>query len=107
MRSLMGALRPGHWIAIGLVVALLAGGLPSRWFGLVSSKVTEVERLRACMERHSVEFASLIESIGDPQTVLNASHANREHAVRVAEREGRLKRREGQAIVDCARTVAG
>ena len=106
MTSLLGALRLPHWIAIGVVVALLAGGLPSKWFGLVSSKVSQVEQLRSCLEKHSVEFVSLVTSIGDPQSVLNESHTARLHAVHVAEREGRLKRREGEAIVACARTVA-
>jgi hypothetical protein len=107
MRSLLGALRLPHWIAIGLVVVVLGGGLPSKWFGLVSSKVSQVEQLRSCLERHSVELASLVASIGDPQSVLSDSGAARVHAVRVAERSGRLQRREGQAIVECARTVSG
>ena len=102
----LGALRLPHWIAIGVVAAVLAGGVPSKWFGLVSSKVGQVEQLRACLERHSVEFASLVANIGDPQSVLNESHAARVHAVHVAEHEGRLQRREGQAIVACARTVS-
>lgn len=103
---LLGALRLPHWIAIGVVAAVLAGGVPSKWFGLVGSKVSQVERLRACLEQHSVEFASLVANIGHPQSVLNESHAARVHAVHVAEHEGRLQRREGQAIVACARTVS-
>jgi hypothetical protein len=105
MRSILGALRLPHFIVIGVVVALLAGGLPSKWFGLVSSKVSQVERLRSCLESHSVEFVSLITSLGDPQSVLSESHAARVHAVHVAERNGQLQRREGQAIVACASTV--
>ena len=107
MRSLLGALRLPHWIAIGAVVVVLGCGLPSKWFGLVGSRVSQVEQLRSCLERHSVEFASLVASLGDPQSVLSDSHAARVHAVHVAEHEGRLQRREGQAIVECARTVSG
>jgi hypothetical protein len=106
MRSFLGALRLPHFVAIGLVLALLAGGVPSKWFGLVSSRVSQVERLRACLERHSVELASLVTSIGDPQSVLSESHAARVHDVHAAERRGRLERREGQAIVACARSVS-
>ena len=106
MRSMLGALRLPHFIAIGVVLAILAGGVPSKWFGLVTSKVSQVERLRSCLEHHSVEFTSLLTSIGDPQSVLSESHAARVHAVHAAERQGRLKRREGQAIVACARTVS-
>jgi hypothetical protein len=102
----LGALRLPHFIAIGVIAAVLAGGVPSKWFGLVGSKVNEVERLRACLEKHSVEFASLVTNIGDPESVLNESHAARVHAVHVAEHEGRLQRREGEAIVACARTVS-
>lgn len=106
MRTLLGALRLPHWIAMGLVVVVLAGGVPSKWFGLVGSRVSQVERLRACLQRHSVEFVSLVTSIGDPQSVLSESRAARVRAVHVAEREGRLQRREGEAIVACARTVS-
>ena len=107
MRSALAALRPAHWLGIGLVAAVLGGGIPSNWFGLVGSKVTEVERLRACLERHSVEMTALVEGLGDPQTVLSGSPAARAHSVRVAEPERRLNRREGHAIVECARTVTG
>ena len=103
----MGALRVPHLIAIGLVAVILGGGIPSHWFGLVSKKVTEVERLRECLARHSVEFTALVENLGQPEAVLGDSHAARAHAVRSAERDGRLNRREGRAIVECAQTVAG
>jgi hypothetical protein len=106
MGSLFGKLRLPHWIAIGVLVVVLGGGLPSKWFGLVSSEVNRIERLRTCLERHSVEFVSLVSSLGGPQTLLNKSPAARAHAVHRAEREGRLQRREGRAIVACARTVS-
>jgi hypothetical protein len=102
----VGKLRLPHWIAIGVVAVALGGGLPSKWFGLASSEVNQVARLRACLERHSVEFVSLLTSIGTPQAILSKSHGARVHAVRIAERNGQLQRREGRAIVRCARTVA-
>ena len=64
------ALRLPHWIAIGAVVAVLAGGVPSKWFGLVGSKVSEVERLRSCMERHGAALASIVTTLGEPQAIL-------------------------------------
>ncbi len=106
MGSLLGKLRLPHLIAIGVIAVVLGAGLPSKWFGLVSSEVNRVERLRTCLERHSVDFAALVISIGDAQSLLNKSQAARVHAVHVAEHEGRLQRREGRAIVACARTVS-
>jgi hypothetical protein len=101
------ALRLPHWIGIGVVVAVLAGGAPSKWFGLVSSKVSEVERLRSCMERHGSDLASLVTTLGEPHEILSKSPAARVHAVHVAERRHQLQRRQGEAIVACARTVSG
>ncbi len=106
MGSLLGKLRLPHLIAIGVIGVVLAGGLPSKWFGLISSEVNQVARLRTCLERHSVEFVSLVTSIGDAQSLLNKSQGARVRAVHVAEREGRLQRREGRAIVACAHTVS-
>jgi hypothetical protein len=101
------ALRPLHWLGIGAVVAVLAAGAPSKWFGLVSSKVTEVQRLRACMERHGGDLASLVTTLGDPQQIQSKTPAERRHAVHVAERRHELKRRQANAVVACARTVSG
>jgi hypothetical protein len=105
--TVLRALRLGHWIAIGAVVAILAGGVPSKWFGLVGSKVSEVERLRSCMQRHGAALASIVTALGEPQEILGKSPAARAHAVHLAERHHRLQRREGEAVVACARTVSG
>jgi hypothetical protein len=105
--SVVRALRLPHWIAIGVVVAILAGGAPSKWFGLVSSKVNQVERLRECMEKHGAELASLVTTLGEPQQIISMRPAEREHAVHVAERRHELQRRQAQAVVTCARTVSG
>jgi hypothetical protein len=105
--SVLRALRLPHWIAIGVVVAIIAGGAPSKWFGLVSSKVSEVERLRECMEKHGAELASLVTTLGEPQQIIGMSPAEREHAVHVAEHRHQLQRSQAPAIVTCARTVSG
>jgi hypothetical protein len=105
--TFLRALRPLHWIGIGAVVAVLAAGAPSKWFGLVSSKVSEVERLRACMEKHGGDLASIVTTLGEPQEILGKSPAARRHAVHVAERRHELQRRQGNAVVACARTVTG
>jgi hypothetical protein len=105
--SLLRALRLPHWIAIGAVAVILAGGAPSKWFGLVSSKVSEVERLRSCMAKHGAELASIVTSLGEPQEILSKSPAAREHEVHVAERRHELQRKQGAAVVACARTVTG
>jgi hypothetical protein len=104
--SAIRSLRLPHWIAIGAVVAILAGGIPSKWFGLVSSKISQVERLRSCMEAHGAELASLVTTLGEPQEILSKSPAAREHAVHVAERRHELQRRQGEAIVTCARIIS-
>jgi hypothetical protein len=88
-------------------VAVLAGGVPSKWFGLVGDKVTQVERLRECMEKHGAELASIVTALGEPQDILDKTPAERAHAVRVAERHHQLQRHQAQAVVTCARTVSG
>ncbi len=105
--TFLRALRLPHWIAIGAVVAVVAAGAPSKWFGLVSTKISEVERLRSCMEKHGAELASLVTTLGEPQEILSQTPAERRHAIRVAERHHELQRRQGAAIEACARTVAG
>ncbi len=107
MTRILGAMRLPHWIGLGAVLLVLGGGLPSHWFGLVSAKVGEVERLSSCLQRHRVELTALVTSLGDPATVLSQSPGDRARAVRAAERRGELERREGQAIVACASTVTG
>ena len=87
------------------MVALLAGGAPSKWFGLVSSKISEVERLRSCMGEHGAELASIVTTLGQPQEILSKSPAAREHAVHLAERRHQLQRRQGEAVVACAKTI--
>ncbi len=105
--SFLRALRLPHYLAIGAVVAVVAAGAPSKWFGLVTSKVTEVERLRSCMERHGSDLASLVTTLGEPQQILSQTPAQRRHAVHVAERRHELQRRQANAIEACARTVSG
>ena len=105
--SLLRGLRLPHLIAIGALVLIVAGGAPTKWFGLVGSKISEVERLRSCMEAHGAELASIVTTLGEPEAILSQSPAAREHAVHVAERRHELQRRQGEAVVACARTVSG
>ena len=84
-----------------------AAACPSNWYGLVGANVSEVERLSSCLQRHSVELAALVTSLGDPTSLLNATPSAREHAVHAAERRGDLQPREASAVVACARTVTG
>jgi hypothetical protein len=107
MSAFLGALRLPHWIGVGVVVAALGGGLPSNWYGLVGAKVSEVERLGSCLQRHGIALASLATSLGDPTALVHAAPSAREHAVHAAERRGHLRRREANAVVACARTVTG
>jgi hypothetical protein len=104
--TFLRALRLPHWIAIGAVLAVVAAGAPSKWFGLVSTQVSDVERLRSCMEKHGAELTSLVTTLGEPQELLAKTPAQRRHAIRVAEHRHELKRRQGAAIEACARTIA-
>jgi hypothetical protein len=104
---MLSAMRLPHWIGLGLILAVLAGGIPSKWFGLASSKVTEVERLSSCMQRHRVALASIVTDLGDPESFLNATPAQRAHTLHAAERNHTLQHREAAAIEACAKTVAG
>ena len=101
------SLRLPHYLGIGAVVAVIAVGAPSKWFGLVSSKVSEVQRLRACMEKHGSDLASLVTTLGEPQQILAKTPAQRRHAIRVAQRHHELQRRQARAVQACARTVSG
>jgi hypothetical protein len=100
------ALRLSRYIVLGLLVAVLAGGLPSKWFGLAGQKVGEVERLASCMKRHEGALGDIIKNIGSPSSVLHETPAKRKAEVRAAEKRRRIDKREGDAIVACARTVA-
>ena len=106
MSRVLGALRLPHLLGVGAIVVVLAGGLPSHWFGLVGKDLSEVQRLASCMQRHRVELTSLVTSLGEPHALLNESPAARARKVREAERRGELERREGRAIVACASVVA-
>ncbi len=105
--TFLRALRLPHYLAIGAIVAVLAAGAPSKWFGLVSSKISQVERLRSCMEAHGADLASLVTTLGEPQEILAKTPAERRQAIRAAEHRHELQRRQGAAIEACARTVAG
>jgi hypothetical protein len=102
----LGPLRLPHLLGIGAVVLVLAGGLPSHWFGLVKNDLSEVQRLQSCLSEHSVELASIVTSLGEPQALLGDSPATRAHKVHQAERRGQLERSEGRAVEACARTVS-
>ena len=105
--SFLRALRLPHYLGIGAVIAVIAAGAPSKWFGLVSSQVTQVERLRSCMEKHGGDLASIVTTLGEPREILSKTPAQRRHALRVAERRHELQRRQANAIEACARTVSG
>jgi hypothetical protein len=59
------------------------------------------------MEKHGADLASIVTTLGEPQQILGKTPAERKHAVRIAERRHELHRRQGDAVVACARTVTG
>ena len=58
-------------------------------------------------DERSCATTDVLTSLGEPQEILNKSPAQRAHAVRVAKHQHELERRQDQAVVTCARTIAG
>ncbi len=107
MSSILGALRLPHWIGLGLVVVALGGGIPSGWYGLLGAQASGAKRLTSCLERHHIDMASLLTTVGSPAALLNGGALGQgEKAVRAAERHGKLERRQANAVIGCVRGIA-
>jgi hypothetical protein len=102
----LSALRPGHWIGVGLVAALIATGAWTNIFGLLGGNASEAKRLTSCLQHHGVNVASLATSVGNPATLLNGARAlNRE--LHAASRNDQLKGNEAKAVRTCVQRLAG
>jgi hypothetical protein len=102
--SALSALRPGHWIGIGLVAALLASGAWTNAFGLLGGNASEAKRLDSCLQDHGLSPAALVTS-GNPATLLNGAKAT-DQLIRRAAKNGRIKNSEANTILACLRRVA-
>jgi hypothetical protein len=94
--SALSALRPMHWIGIGLIVALLGSGALSSGFGLLGGNTSQTKRLTDCLGRHGINIASLASAVGNPATLLNGAHV-----VDSAVKHGKLKGQEARAVTTC------
>jgi hypothetical protein len=103
--SALSALRPGHWIGIGLVAALIASGAWTNVFGLLGGNTSEAKRLDSCLQSHGVNIAALVTSVGNPATLLNGAHATNQ-LIHQAAKNGRIKNGEEKTVLSCVRHVA-
>jgi hypothetical protein len=103
--SALSALRPGHWIGIGLVAALLASGAWTNAFGLLGGNTSEAKRLDSCLEHHGLSPAALVTSVGNPATLLNGARAT-DQLIHRAAKNGKLKNGEANTVLVCLRKAA-
>lgn len=101
----LSALRPGHWIGIGLVAALLASGAWTNAFGLLGGNTTEAKRLNSCLQNHGVNVAALVASVGNPTTLLSGAKAT-DQLIHHAANKGQIKNSEERTVLSCVRRVA-
>ncbi|HSR26135.1 MAG TPA: hypothetical protein VLW53_21450 [Candidatus Eisenbacteria bacterium] len=94
--GVLSALRPMHWISIGLVAALLGSGAISKGFGLLGGNASQAKQLTSCLDRRGINVASLATTVGNPLTLLHGAKA-----VDAAEKHGKLKSREATAVIGC------
>jgi hypothetical protein len=103
--SALGALRPVHWIGIGLIAAVIATGAWTNVLGLLGGNTSEAKRLSSCLQHHGVNVASLATSIGNPVTLLNGARAL-DQEIHGASKRGKLKGSEANAVTSCVRRLA-
>ena len=99
--SALSALRPGHWIAIGLIAVLVGSGGLSKGFGLLGGNASEAQKLTTCLDHRGINAASLATSVGNPAVLLGGAHV-----VDQAVKHGELKQPEARAVMGCVQKVA-
>ena len=102
--SALSALRPGHWIGIGLVAALVASGAWTNAFGLIGGNASQAKRLNSCLGNHGVNVASLVTSVGNPTTLLSGAKATNQ-LIHHAAKNGQLKNGEANIVLTCLHRV--
>ena len=71
--SPLSALRPGHWIAIGLIAVLVGSGALSKGFGLLGGDTSQAQRLTTCLDHHGISVTSLATAVGNPAVLLGGA----------------------------------
>jgi hypothetical protein len=103
--SALSALRPGHWIGIGLIAALLASGAWTNAFGLLGGNTSQAKRLNTCLEHHGLSPASLLTSVGNPTVLLQGAKATNQ-LIHSASKRGRINNNQANIVLGCVRRVA-
>ena len=103
--SALSALRPGHWIGIGLVAALIATGAWTNIFGLLGGNASEAKRLNSCLHNHGVDVAALATSAGGPATLINGGKAV-DQAIKQSASNGQIKHSQVSDVLGCLHRVA-
>jgi hypothetical protein len=103
--SFLSALRPGHWIGVGLVAALIATGAWTDAFGLLGGNSTEAKQLTSCLERHGVNMTALVTSVGNPATLLRGAKDTNQ-VIHQAAKRGKIKNGDANLVMTCLHHVA-
>jgi hypothetical protein len=98
--SALSALRPGHWIAIGLIAVLVGSGALSKGFGR-RRRHEKAQRLTTCLDHRGISVTSLATSVGNPAVLLGGAHL-----VDQAVKHGKLKQPEARSVMACVQKVA-
>jgi hypothetical protein len=99
--SALSALRPGHWIAIGLIAVLVGSGTLSKGFGLLGGNTSQAQKLTTCLDHRGINVASLAAAVGNPAVLLGGAHV-----VDQAVKHGKLNGPEARAVMGCVQKVA-
>jgi len=103
--SVLSTLRPGHWIGLGLVAALIATGAWTNVFGLLGGNTSQAKRLTSCLEHHGVDMTSLVTSVGNPATLMRGAK-DTDQVIHQAAKKGEIKNGDARLIMTCMHRVA-
>jgi hypothetical protein len=102
--SALSALRPGHWIALGLVAAVVATGAWTNIFGLLGGNTSQAKRLTACLQHHGVDMTALVTSVGNPTTLLRGAK-DTDQVIHQAAKRGKIKNSDANLVMTCMHHV--
>jgi hypothetical protein len=103
--SALSALRPGHWIGLGLVAALIATGAWTNVFGLLGGNASEAKRLTACLQHHGVDMTAVATSVGNPATLMRGAKDTNQ-VIHQAAKRGKIKNSDANLLMTCMHHVA-
>jgi len=103
--SVLSNLRPGHWIGLGLVTALIATGAWTNVFGLLGGNASQARRLTSCLEHHGVDMTALVTSVGNPTTLMRGAKDTNQ-VIHQAAKKGEIKNSDARLVMTCMNRVA-